>query len=71
MSEIIPLVVFHLLVPNLTIVPVNRPATVKGLKKKGKSCDSPDICPSLEPWLQNSEYRETGKIKGSVMLQPL
>lgn len=42
----------------------------RAFKKKAKCCDSPDICPLLEPWLQNSEYRETGKIKGSVMLQP-
>lgn len=33
MSEIVLVVFFHLLVSNLTIVPVNPPAAVKGLKK--------------------------------------
>lgn len=62
---------FLLTVSNLMTVTVNLPATVQGLGEKKICCDSPDICPLLEPQLQNSECWETGKIKGSVMLQPL
>lgn len=71
MSEIVLVVFFHLLVSNLTIVPVNCPATVKGLKIKANA-----VILLISAHHRNLGSKivstwETGKIKGSVMLQPL
>lgn len=72
MSEIVLVVFFHLLVSNLTIVPVNCPATVKRLKKKKANA----VILLISAHHRNLGSKivstwETGKIKGSVMLQPL
>lgn len=73
MSEIVLVVFFHLLVSNLTIVPVNCPATVKGLKKKTRANAVILLISAHHRNLSSKIVStwETGKIKGSVMLQPL
>lgn len=58
MREIVLLVFFHLLVPNLTIVPVNRPATVKGLKKRA---DAVILLISAHHWNPGSKIVSRGK----------